>query len=136
MSEEEIKKNIERIVDNCNCWIEDKENADDDQIEWAELEKSTVLSLLDLYNKQKENAKKLARAIMFMGTNPDITEEEAIKAFTENPITEEFLDKFRKDYISKDKIRELIEKWKNEEEWDLEYSANEIVEILEELLEE
>lgn len=99
--------------------------------DFGDFQVETIRSVLDLYNKEKEKNKKikelsegivnkfekqgeiiskLARAIMFMGTNPDITEEEVIKAFTENPITEEFLDKFRKEYISKDKIRGKIKK--------------------------
>lgn len=54
LSEEEIMKNLKKIIDTDNCWLEDKESADEDMIEWAELEKSAIQGLLDLYQKEKE----------------------------------------------------------------------------------
>lgn len=60
MNEEE--KTIERcneLIDNCNCYLEDYET-DDETFKWFEMEKKTIQSLLDLYQKEKE---KISKAI-------------------------------------------------------------------------
>lgn len=43
----ELMKNINDIIDNCNCWMEDEE-ADEETIKWFKMEKET---LLNLYNE-------------------------------------------------------------------------------------
>ena len=59
MSEEEIIKNAKEMIYNAECWIDDEEYSGAEEIEWAKFEKNTIEGLLDLYNKQKENNKKL-----------------------------------------------------------------------------
>lgn len=60
------------------------------------------------YSQLKSVVEILANGIRVLGTNPDITTEEIIKEFTENPISEEYIKEFKSRYISKNKIKDNI----------------------------
>lgn len=71
-----------------------------------------------LIEKQQKEIYQLANGIRVLGTNPDITTEEIIKEFTENPISEEYMEKFKSGYISKDEVLKAIGYKENDEEYD------------------
>lgn len=66
MSEEEIKKNIDEIIDNYNTFLDDEEFGDYYEREWAEFELKTITAFLDLYNKEKEKNKELQNRVVFL----------------------------------------------------------------------
>ena len=117
MSEEEVVKNYNSILRNAKA-------------NWIYEDYEILANFLDLYNKEKEKNIKLAKGIKILGTNPNLTEEEIIKMFDENEITEDYMEKFENNYIHKDKIRDKIK------ELEKDMVLPEARAILKELLEE
>lgn len=144
MSEDEIKKNIDKIIDNYNTFLDDEEFGDYYEREWAEFELKTMTAFLDLYQKEKEKNEELQE--LYTGALKDwCKEKEKNKRQAEhiqniNKRNENLrihlkllqahrLKKYMMDnYISKDKIREKMEEVKN--------LSTAGYEILKELLEE
>ena len=94
MSEEEAKEillnlSVDKYIDERKLDIKDVE---------------AIVTLLDLYQKEKEKNKELEIVIK---TNPD-----KIKIIADS-FNEKVLDKFKQEFISKDKIKELIKKKKD-----------------------
>ena len=56
MNEEEIKEEIEKLKENCDCWLDD-EGTDEAEREYYSKAKKTIQGLLELYNKEKESHK-------------------------------------------------------------------------------
>jgi len=86
---------------------------------WTKDDVKNVEKVLDLYNQEQEKNKKLeevinnlAQAIRFMSTNEKLTVEDIIKEFTENQITEEFMERWEKSQHEeshlKDKVIDMI----------------------------
>lgn len=50
MSKEELLKNAQELIDNCNCWLEDEngEYTSSEEQEWFQFEKETIQGLLNL----------------------------------------------------------------------------------------
>ena len=67
------------------------------------------------FYRQKNDKKKMARAIKYLGTNFKITEDEIIELCCEESeaVTQEQLDKLSKEYISKDTIKEIFNNKRN-----------------------
>ncbi len=89
----------------------------------SEEEKKAIEQLREVIKAEKitkleKEIEALANGIRVLGTNPDITTEEIIKEFTEKPISEEYMEKFKNSYISKDKILKAIGYEENYEEYD------------------
>lgn len=115
MSEEEVIKQIKDMIIafDVQGYIREKGFIKE------ELKASNVLQeMLDLYNKQQKEIEQLANGIRVLGTNLDITTEEIIKEFTEKPITEEYIKKFKSGYISKDEVLKAIGYEENDEEYE------------------
>lgn len=116
LSEEEIIKILEPMTKDIDCLCEKcpylNETCEDKNYDCKE---KAIQGLLDLYNKEKEKTYNLAKAIKYMGTNPDITEAEIIEMFEKNPVTEEQIEKMNKNYISKDRIRKKIKELEHQD---------------------
>ena len=112
-----ICKNIIRAINGDTCYFNYSKEQDKEAIE----------TLLELYHKKQEEIEQLANGIRVLGTNPDITTEEIIKEFTEKPITEEYMKKFKNSYISKDKILKALGYEENDEEYKRIYNKEELI---------
>lgn len=65
MNEEEIIEEAEKLIDNCDCWLDD-DGTDEAESEYYSKAKETIQGLLDLYKKEKEKNKKLEEVIDMM----------------------------------------------------------------------
>ena len=99
LSEEEIKDIIEELLSDPLIYF-----SQDSSFESIQIRANAIQGLLDLYNKEKEKNKELEIVIK---TNPD-----KIKIIADS-FNEKVLDKFKQEFISKDKIKELIKKKKD-----------------------
>lgn len=120
MTEEEaisICKNIIRAINGETCYMNYSKEQDKEAIE----------TLLELYHKKQEKLELLANGIRVLGTNPDITTEEIIKEFTEKPISEEYMKKFKSSYISKDEVLKALGYEENDEEYKRIYNKEELI---------
>lgn len=132
MSEEEkeaikttkaILKEWQKIVD-----IEDPEERDIEMNCYIEeMPFSEMKTLLKIIKKQQKEIEQLANGIRVLGTNPDITTEEIIKEFTEKPISEEYMKKFKSSYISKDEVLKALGYEENDEEYERLYNKEELI---------
>lgn len=120
MTEEEaisICKNIIRSINGDTCYMDYSKEQDKEAIE----------TILDLYHKNQKEIEQLANGIRVLGTNPDITTEEIIKEFTEKPISEEYMKKFKSSYISKDEVLKALGYDENDEEYKRIYNKEELI---------
>lgn len=78
-------------------------------------------------DKTTQEIEQLANVIRVLGTNPDITTEEIIKEFTEKPISEEYMKKFKNSYISKDEVLKALGYEENDEEYERLYNKEELI---------
>lgn len=81
----------------------------------------------NLIDKKQKQIEQLANGIRVLGTNPDITTEEIIKEFTEKPITEEYMKKFKSSYISKDEVLKALGYEENDEEYERLYNKEDLI---------
>ena len=58
MNEEEIIEEAEKLIDNCDCWLDD-DGTDEAESEYYSKAKETIQSALNLYHQEKEKNKKL-----------------------------------------------------------------------------
>lgn len=86
-----------------------KNETPEKKIERLELVKDRLESEIKML---KEVVHNLAQAIRFMSTNEKLTVEDIIKEFTENPVTEEFMERWEKaqleESLLKDKVIDMM----------------------------
>ena len=91
-----------------------------------EIEGGTTIRI-NLIEEKNKIIEQLANGIRVLGTNPDITTAEIIKGFTENPISEEYMKKFKSGYISKDEVLKALGYEENDEEYKRIYNKDELI---------
>ena len=84
LEEKEMMKNLEELIYNCNCYLEDKENCEEEVINWFQMEKDTINSLLSKYQREKKNINEFEMEKVYKALDiKEISEEARIDEIVE-----------------------------------------------------
>ena len=106
---------------------EEKIQSLESQLDFIGEQNKYICKLEKEFYKQKNDKRKMARAIKYLGTNFKITEDEIIKLCCEEgeAVTQDQLDKLSKEYISKDEVLKALGYEENDEEYKRIYNKDE-----------